>query len=212
MIAISFAKAGVAGIALGARSDFAAVEKDIISAAQAAGKKVPRILKIKVDVTNWADVEHASKETEKEFGRLDILINNAGYLSSFIPIVDDDWEDYWKNYEINIKGVYLTCKAFLPLLLKGGAKTVINLTSAGAHNISPGASGYQTTKFALLRFTEFIMAEYGNQGILAYSVHPGGVPSDMSVKMPEQRYKARKFAKSFEICNVLIFLSYSRYS
>jgi NAD(P)-dependent dehydrogenase (short-subunit alcohol dehydrogenase family) len=84
-------------------------------------------------------------------------------------------------------------KAFLPLLLKGGDKTMINLASAGAHGITPSGSGYQTTRFALLRFTEYIMVEYGDKGILAYSVHPGGVPSDMSVKMPENVYKASKF-------------------
>jgi NAD(P)-dependent dehydrogenase (short-subunit alcohol dehydrogenase family) len=107
VLSISFAKAGAAGIGLGARSDFAAVEQDIVFAAQAAGKKVPTILKLKLDAINWADVENAAKETEKEFGRLDILINNAGFLSAFEPIVDNDRDDCWKNYEINIKGVYL---------------------------------------------------------------------------------------------------------
>jgi len=185
VIATSFAKAGAAGIAIGARSDLGAVEKDIISAASAAGKKAPRVLKLKLDVTSWEDIVKAAEDTEKEFGRLDILINNAGYLSSWIPIVEDDRDEHWKNYELNVRGTYWMCKAFLPLMLKGGEKTIVNLTSAGAHGIHYGASGYQTSKFALLRFTEYTMAEYGDQGLLAYCVHPGGVPSDMVRKFPD---------------------------
>ncbi|TVY71570.1 Short chain dehydrogenase citE [Lachnellula suecica] len=188
--AISFAKAGAAGIAIGARSDLAAVEQDLIAAAQAAGKAVPQILKLKLDVTNWDDVQNAAKETEKEFGRLDILINNAGYLAAFVPIIDDDRDEHWKSYEVNIRGVYWMCKAFLPLLLKGGEKTIVNLSSAGAHGIYAGASSHQTTKFALLRFTEYLMAENEGQGLLAYCINPGAVPSEMGLKIPPEMHFA----------------------
>jgi NAD(P)-dependent dehydrogenase (short-subunit alcohol dehydrogenase family) len=186
--AISFAKAGAAGIALGARSDFESLETEIQSAAKAAGKKVPKLLKIKLDVTSYKDVQAAAKETEEEFGKVDILINNAGYLSNFEPIGESDEDDYWRNYEINLRGVYWMTKAFLPLLLKSNEKTIVNLSSIGANGLRPGASGYQVTKFALLRFTEFTMADHGDQGILAYCVHPGGVLTDMGQKMPKETH------------------------
>ena len=76
-------------------------------------------------------------------------------------------------------------RSFLPLLLKGSGKTILNLTSAGAHFTWPGASAYQTTKFAILRLSEFTNAEYGEQGILAYSLHPGGVATNMFSRMPQ---------------------------
>lgn len=192
-LAISLAKAGAAGIALGARSNLDAAENDIISAAEVAGKKPPKILKLKLDVTNWAEVQNAAKLTEKEFPRLDVLVNNAGYLSTYVPITDSDPKDYWSNYEINIKGVYLMCKAFLPQMLRGGEKTILNLSSIGAHLLAPGGSGYQTTKFALLKFTEFLMVENSDRGLLAYCVHPGGVPTALSMKLPEHAFKASKF-------------------
>lgn len=81
--AISFARAGVAGIALGARSDLSSIESELQSDAKKAEKKAPQVLKIKLDATDQTSVEAAAKTTEKEFGKLDILINNAGYLSSF---------------------------------------------------------------------------------------------------------------------------------
>lgn len=183
--ALSYAKAGAAGIALGARSDFASLESEIAAAAKGAGKKVPKVLKIKLDVNSYADVESAVKETEKEFGKLDILINNAGYLSEFVTIVDGDADEWWRNWEINIRGVYWITKAFLPLILKGGEKTIVSLSSIGAHAIRYGGSGYQTSKFALLRFTEHLMADYADKGLLAYCVHPGGVMTKLAEKMPK---------------------------
>ena len=184
--AISFAKAGAEGIAVGARSDFSNLEAEIQSAAGAAGKKAPKVLLIKLDVIDKASVANAAKETEQAFGRLDILINNAGYLSEFVPIGKDDSDDWWMNWEVNIKGLYFVTKAFLPLMLKGGDKTVVNLSSIGGHIVRPGGSGYQTSKFAVMRLTEHMNVDYGQQGLLAYCIHPGGVLTELAVKMPAQ--------------------------
>lgn len=187
--AISYAKAGAKGIALGARSDLETAKQEVLAAAKSAGKAAPQILTFKLDVTKWEEVSQAALETENEFGRLDILLNNAGYLSEFTPIVDSDPEEWWSNYEVNLKGVYLPTKAFLPLMLKGGEKTIVNVGSTGAHALTPGGSGYQNTKFALLRFTEYIMVEYGERGILAYCINPGAILTLLASKTPiEYRY------------------------
>jgi NAD(P)-dependent dehydrogenase (short-subunit alcohol dehydrogenase family) len=197
--ALSFAKAGAAGIAIGARSDLGTLETEILSAAKTAGKAPPKVLKLQLDVMDYASVEAAAKGTEKEFGKLDILINNAGYLSAFEPLVETDISDWWRNYEINLRGVYWVTKAFLPLMLKGGEKTIVNVSSVGAHGIRDGASGYQSSKFALLRFTEFLMVDYGEQGLLAYSVHPCGAVTELAKGMPEWMHhgKLYQFASAF---------------
>ena len=85
----------------------------------------------------------------------------------------------------NIRGPYLMTRSFLPLLLASDQKTIINITSRGAHAMSYGASAYQTTKFALLRLSEYTNVEYGKQGILTYSVHPGGVMTELAQGMPK---------------------------
>jgi len=87
-----------------------------------------------------------------------------------------------------VKGQYLVTRAFLPLLLKGELKTIIGLTSIGATLLSPGASAYQTAKLALLQFMEFVNTEYGDKGIVAYCVHPGGVGTEMGRSMPENMH------------------------
>jgi NAD(P)-dependent dehydrogenase (short-subunit alcohol dehydrogenase family) len=186
--ALSFARAGAEGIALGARSDFSNLEAEIHSVAKSVGKKAPKVLNLKLDVTDRASVENAAKETEHVFGKLDILINNAGYLSDYVPLLEQDPDEWWMNWNVNIRGVYWMTKAFLPLMLKAGEKTIINLSSIGALFISPGASGYQGSKLALLRFTEHINVDYGKQGLLAYCIHPAAVMTELAAKMPEQMH------------------------
>lgn len=96
------------------------------------------MLTVKLDVLDQASIDEAAKLVEQEFGGLDILINNAGWLETATPIVDSDPKDWWYTMEVNIKGVYLSTRAFLPVLLKGGMKSIINLSSIGAHAIRPG--------------------------------------------------------------------------
>lgn len=192
--AISFAKAGAEGIAIGARSDLSSLETEIQEAAKAAGKTSPKVLPIKLDLLNHQSVKDAVQEVEKTFGRLDILINNAGYLAASQSIIDSDPDDWWQTFEVNIRGVYWMTREFLPLMFKGGLKTIVNVASTGANSLRPGASGYQTSKFALLRFTEFTMTEYAEQGILAYCVHPGAVDTEMAKKLPAYLHKVLRDA------------------
>jgi NAD(P)-dependent dehydrogenase (short-subunit alcohol dehydrogenase family) len=83
-----------------------------------------------------------------------------------------------------MKGTYLSARYFIPLLLKSSTKTIINISSVGAQIIVPGASAYQTSKFALCRFTEFIDKEYYEQGLIAISIHPGGIKTELALNMP----------------------------
>jgi len=186
--ALSFAKAGAAGIALAARSPFGSLPSEILSAAKAANKPPPKILELHMDLMSYASVEAAAKTIEKEFGKLDILINNAGFLGPFEDIVDSDIDKWWMNYEVNLRGTYWVSKAVLPLMLRGGEKTIVNVASAGAHSVGAGASGYAGSKYALLRFTEFLMSEYAEEGLLAYSVHPCGAETELGLGMPEYMY------------------------
>ena len=86
---------------------------------------------------------------------------------------------WWETWNVNLKGPYLMTRAFLPLMLKGGDKTIISTSSVGAHLISPTLSAYQPTKLALLRLMQFVSEEYKDQGVLTYCIHPGNIPTDM---------------------------------
>ncbi|MCJ1394378.1 hypothetical protein MMC18_007256 [Xylographa bjoerkii] len=187
--ALSYAQAGASALALSARSSLSTLESEIASAAKAAGHPPPKVLAYEMDVTSRDSVEAvAARATHDLDGRLDILINNAGYLEVGLPIVDSDPDEWWKTWTVNMRGPYLVTRAFLPLMLKGGDKTIVNLSSLGAHSKRPGGSGYQMTKMAICRFTEFIVAEHGEQGVLAFAVHPGGVMTELAANMPKHMH------------------------
>ncbi|KAL8780396.1 MAG: hypothetical protein Q9213_006481 [Squamulea squamosa] len=178
-MSLSFAKAGASSIAVGARGDMASLVEDIKNTATAAERSSPKVLPIILDVTSQESIDGAAALVEKEFGKIDIVINNAGVVSAASNIADSDTEDWWRAWTVNVRGTYLVTRALLPLMLKGGVKQIINVCSAGAHVIRPGLSAYQSSKLAQLRFTEFVCAEYGDQGVVAFCIHPGNIPTDI---------------------------------
>lgn len=188
--ALSFARAGASHIAIGARSPLSTLTTELLSAAQKAGRTtVPKIVELDLDVTSLESVSSAATKISQEFeGSLDILINNAGALSPFLPLLETDPDAWWRDYEVNVKGTYLTTRAFIPLLQNSQLRTIINVTSVGATLLSPGASAYGTSKLAILRFAEFVNVDYGagDRGILCFCVHPGGVKTELSLTMPDE--------------------------
>ncbi|KAF9773579.1 hypothetical protein IL306_008588 [Fusarium sp. DS 682] len=183
--AIRFAMAGCSKILLAARSDMSDVENAVKEAAKEANRSEPLVRSIKLDVTSEESVR-AAAETAKDIlgGSLDILINNAGCLEEWRPITKSDPADWWRTWEVTVKGTYLSARYFISLLLNSATKTVINVSSVGAQLIFPGASAYQTSKFALCRFNEFIDKEYYEQGLIAISIHPGGIKTELALNMP----------------------------
>ncbi|KAI8954786.1 NAD(P)-binding protein [Xylaria longipes] len=186
-IALSFAQAGCSRIAVAARSGVDEVKQQILSAAQTAGRPEPLVLAIALDVTSSEGVAAAATAVSDAFGgALDILINNAGRTSAFVPLTETDVDDWWATWELNIRGTYLCTRAFLPLLLKSSIRTIINTTSAGAHMLIQNLLGYQTSKMALCRFTEFLAKEYEDQGLVAVSINPGDVLTDIVSSVPKE--------------------------
>lgn len=183
--AISFARAGAATIIIAARSNLDKVEEEIRSAAR---EYSPVILKLQLDVSSELSVVDAAKLINEKVGSLDVLVNNAGYLENWAPVAESDPAEWWRTWEVNVRGIHLMTRAFLPLLFRGVQKTIVNTSSVGAHRVHPGASAYQTAKFAILRFTEFVTTEYASQGIIAFCVHPGGVPTSLALNMPDEMH------------------------
>ncbi|QDS77751.1 hypothetical protein FKW77_004793 [Venturia effusa] len=178
---LAFAKAGISYLAVSARSDVSFLSREIENAATSSGKPVPKFLALTMDVTSPESVSAASKKVEEEFGRLDILVNNAGILPEMSLLGDSDPDVWWETMNVNLKGPYLTTRAFLPLLLSSpnGSKCICNVASVGALITTPSVSSYQTSKLAVVRLTEFIAAEYADKGICAFSIHPGNVATDI---------------------------------
>lgn len=188
--AFSFVKAGVAAIAIAARSDLSALKQELEEAATDAGRKdIPYVKTILLDISDPQSIEQAALETSNAFhGKLDILINNAGTMEEFKPTLQSEPDQWWHTWTVNIRGTYLLTRALLPLLLRGDAqmeKQILMLTSIGAFMPAPGGAAYQMSKLALLRYAEYLNLEYGAQGIVAYALHPGAIPTDIGLTMPK---------------------------
>ncbi|KAK4121207.1 NAD(P)-binding protein [Parathielavia appendiculata] len=145
-IAIRFAMVDCSKIALVARSPLSEAEKEVKAAAAAAGHPEPHVLKLNVNVSSEASVRNAADVVSQAFGgSLDVLIANAGYSADWDhPLAKSDPSEWWKTWETNINGTYLSARFFTPQVLASSLKTVIVLSSVGAHHIYPGASSYQT--------------------------------------------------------------------
>ena len=139
--AISLAQAGVRGLVLLARSDLTPAKEAALSHKR-PGRPLD-VLAIPVDVANNAQVVSAVKQVEETFGRLDVVINNAGYIETSNFVADSDPEDWWTAWNVNMRGTYHVSRAVLPLLIKcGGDRTIINVSSSTSSIFVPGSSAY----------------------------------------------------------------------
>ncbi|GJE98192.1 SDR family oxidoreductase [Phanerochaete sordida] len=129
--AVAMAQAGARGVVLFARSSLDAAKAECLAAArEGSGLEV---LTLAVDIENNDQVVAAAKTVEGVFGRVDIVVNNAGYIEQYNLLADSEPDEWWKSFEVNIRGTYQVTRAFLPLLIKcGGDKTIVNVTTAGA--------------------------------------------------------------------------------
>ncbi|XXH04052.1 hypothetical protein Hte_010463 [Hypoxylon texense] len=182
-IALSFARSGAKAIAVADISPFGQLAGDLLTTAKEGGYDAPQVVLTQLDVTDEESVRRCARTIKQEFdGKLDVLVNNAGFMTPARPVPESETESWWRTMEVNLKGVYLTSKYFIPLLLSSpaGLKTMVNINSVAAHNLRPMASAYGTSKAAVLKLTEFLLVEAASEGLLAYSVHPGAVLTELA--------------------------------
>ncbi|EWG48608.1 hypothetical protein FVEG_08313 [Fusarium verticillioides 7600] len=123
-------------------------------------------------------------------GRLDILVNNAAHMEPYKPFLESDPDIYWRTWEVNIRGLFNMARAFLPMQLSsysrfGSSGIMINVSSSGVLSVRPGSGSYRSSKLAVLRWTESLQVEYGEQGLLALCVNPGAIKTKITEGAPE---------------------------
>lgn len=138
-----------------------------------------RSLVVKADVTRPHEVEHMVEETVARLGSIDILINNAGVTAKGMRIHEMPLEVFDRVIDIDLRGVFICTRAVLPVMLKQGKGSIINIASSYALRpffniceLKPNAP-YVTAKHAVLGLTKETAVEYGRDGIRANAVIPG---------------------------------------
>lgn len=136
---------------------------------------------IVTDVTRYADIDAIVRMCTREYGRLDILINNAATIEPIARIGDSDPEAWSKAADINYKGVYFGLRAAIPVMEEQAEGVIINISSGAATGALEGWSHYCSTKAAVLSLTRCVDKEYWEKGIRIVGLSPGTVATEMQV-------------------------------
>jgi 2-keto-3-deoxy-L-fuconate dehydrogenase len=138
---------------------------------------IRRARHLKLDVRSTPDVERLAKDTVREFGALDILVNCAGYVhqGSVLDCSEQDWDF---SFDLNVKSMHRTIRAFLPGMLKKKAGSIVNISSAvSSIRGVPDRYVYGATKAAVIGLTKAVAADFIQGGIRANAICPGTIES-----------------------------------
>ena len=155
-------------------------------------------LEVPTDVTNRRDMESLLKIAGEKFGRVDVLVNNAGImpLSQMKNIRVEEWD---KMIDVNLRGVLYGIAAALPVFRKQRSGHFINVASVGGRRLYAGAAVYCATKFAVRAVSEGLRLELDPaDGVKVTVIEPGAVRTELpqSVQDPEQRERLSSFSKA----------------
>ncbi|MGY1605373.1 SDR family NAD(P)-dependent oxidoreductase [Geodermatophilus sp. SYSU D00815] len=167
----------VAGLARGADRLRAAMDE----VASATGA---RTLAVAADVTDRAAVDAAVARVVEEFGRVDLLVNNAGLLDpAEVPLWQADADEWWAVVESHVRGGLLPARAVVPGMVERGSGRVVDLASGLSTRGGRLYSAYSVGKTGLMRLTEVLAAGLEGTGVLAFDLAPGVVRTAMSTSM-----------------------------
>jgi 3-oxoacyl-[acyl-carrier protein] reductase len=172
--------------------DIIAADIDLDGARQTA-KQVEvlgrRALAVKTDVTKQADVDAMVEQVIKKFGRIDILVSNAGASSKeqpFMEMTPDDWEF---DIGVNLLGQIRVARAVLPHMLKRKYGRIIN--TSGGQGV-PGISIYGAAKGGVVQFTKALAREVGSQGVIVNAVGPGLGKTGLTQHAPREMFEGER--------------------
>lgn len=177
-------------------------------------KDVPS-LQLECDISAEAQVQAAVQRTVQEFGRVDILLNNAGVTAGG-PIENLTEESWRRVHDVNLTGTFLTCKAVIPVMKEQRSGRIINASSFAAIMPTVGGGPYGSSKAAVAHFTRVIAGELGPWGITANAYAPGMIPTELNhfTERPAEDQERlldmltlRQWGTPDDIANLVCFLS-----
>jgi NADP-dependent 3-hydroxy acid dehydrogenase YdfG len=184
-----------ASVALGARR----VDR-LRSLAEELTRSGGKALAVATDVTDRGQVKALVEATVQEFGRIDVIINNAGLMPQS-PLERLKVEEWDRTIDVNIKGVLYGIAAALPHMQKQKAGHIINVSSVAGHKVGPGFAVYAASKFAVRVLTEGLRQEVKPYNIRTTVISPGAVATELpnSVTDPDTAQRINKFYKEVAI-------------
>ena len=135
-----------------------------------------------LDVTSEEDWDSVVKMTVEKYGKLDVLVNNAG-IGIFAGLEETSEEDWDKLHDVNVKGTWLGIRAAIPEMITNGGGSIINISSGAGIVGRPEMAAYSAAKGAVRSLTKTVAIEYASKGIRCNSVHPAVTETDMGLSL-----------------------------
>lgn len=159
-----------------------------------AGKQTVRLIRenkgeasfVKVDVSKASDAERMVRKAIDEYGRLDIVFNNAGIGGPLASIIDYSEADWDRVIAVNLKGVFLSSKYALPAMLKGGKGVIINNASIAGLVGVRHVAGYSASKGGVVQLTKTMALEYASGNIRVNCICPGLINTPILLGLGEE--------------------------
>ena len=174
------------------------------------------VIYVHLDVTSEADWQSAVDTAVSQYGKLNVLVNNAGILirKTLEETTGEDWD---RIMDINAKGVFLGTRAAIPAMREAGGGSIVNISSTAGLVSSPsGSASYTATKGAVRLLTKSTAIQYAREGIRCNSVHPGPIETDMiqdslddpaAMEFRMQRLPMGRIGKPEEVAYGVIYLA-----
>ena len=178
-LALAYAEEG-AKVVVNARS-----EGSVGPVAEEVEKLGTEVLAVAADVSESEDVRRLVDAAVERFGRIDVLVNNAGLLGPRVAIADYPEDEWRRVLDANLTGPYLVAKAAIPHMPEGGS--IINVVSGVSVEGRAEWGAYSVSKFGIEGLTQILAAELREQGVRVNAVDPGGMRTDMrAAAYPEE--------------------------
>jgi len=164
------------------------------------------------DVSKFEEVEKMVQDIQKEFGRLDVLVNNAGITQdrTLAKMTKEEWQ---RVIDIDLTGVFNCSKASLPLLIANQGK-IVNISSLVGQRGNFGQTNYAAAKAGIIGFTKALTREVGRFGVTVNAIAPGFIETRLTENLPPELKETIKkftplgrFGKPEEVANLVVFLA-----
>jgi 3-oxoacyl-[acyl-carrier protein] reductase len=168
---------------------------------------------VKVNTASFEEVEHATKEVIKQFGKISVLVNNAGITrdASILKMTAEQWQQVM---DVNLTGVFNCCKAISPNMIENGFGRIINTSSIVGLYGNFGQANYAATKAGVIALSKTLARELGKYNITVNAVAPGFIATDMIKTIPEkvitmmtEKVPLKKLGTPEDVANTYAFLA-----